>query len=225
MTREVWLQKARELEPLVAKYRDEGERERRLPTPVFEAMCEAGLYKLTLPSRFGGPDEPIGALADVAEELARYDGAVSWNLCIIAGTNMLAEYLSSEGAHEVFGAEPAYAAGSLAPKGKATRVEGGYRVSGRWQFGSGSAQANWFTATCQVTDGEPIVALVPRDQIQIIDTWYTAGLRGTGSNDIVIEDVFVPAERAVPLNMLTTGPGARALHPRRNLETRADAGP
>jgi alkylation response protein AidB-like acyl-CoA dehydrogenase len=151
-------------------------------------------------------------MARVVEELSRQDGAVGWNMMIAGNTSILWSLLSQETAASIIKGDPntVLAGTILAGHGAARPVEGGYRVTGHWPFASGCRQADWMVASCNLLDedahprlgpdGQPAVYafVVPVSDCEILDTWYTTGLRGTGSNDFEINDVFVPEERFFP---------------------------
>ncbi len=215
---EVWLQKARAMAPLVERYRDECERERQMCPPLFEALHNAGLMNLWLPRSLGGTEVNIETLLLVVEELSRQDGAAGWNTMIACESSAFAAFLPEAGARTVFDNPKNVLGGSLQPKGQAIAVEGGYRISGQWPMASGCDHTDWLAGGCLIMDaGHPrmlpsgmpdmLVGLFPRAETKIIDTWFTAGLRGTGSKDIAVEDLFVPAERT--FQMFTT----HAAHP------------
>ena len=204
-----WLEKARALEPLVRELRDEGERDRELPKPVWQAMRKAGLFSMWVPQALGGAEVELETMVRVVEELARQDGSVGWNMMIAGNTSVLWSLLSQEAAASIIKDDPntVLAGTILGGHGEATPVDGGYRVTGHWPFASGCHQADWIVASCHqvdesgnprlTSDGQPAVYafVVPVSDCDILDTWYTTGLRGTGSHDFEINDVFVPEDR------------------------------
>lgn len=212
-----WLEKACRLAPILDKYRDEGERERRLPQPVFEAMRDAGFFRMWMPKRFGGVETDLEALLRVGEEVACHDAAAAWNLIVGVVHNFLLAYLPEQTVEEMLVATPDIViAGAGNPAdASATPVDDGYLVSGKWPLASGCHHANWFFGGSFVfDDGRPrmgpagspelSIFLFPRDQVQILDTWDSIGLRGTGSNHIEATGIFVPEERR--LSILTAVP-------------------
>jgi alkylation response protein AidB-like acyl-CoA dehydrogenase len=190
------------LAPLIAAQAADGRRHARLPQAVADALVERGLYRLWIPRRYGGQELPLPEGLRVIETVARLDGAVGWAVMIGAGGGLFAAYLPQDVAQRLFGPRNALVAGSGARQGTAERVEGGYRCSGRWRYASGAHQATVFTANCRVTQGgepvlaqgEPLVRAMAfrSDQVRIIETWDTTGLRATGSHDMAVEDAFVP---------------------------------
>lgn len=193
------------LRPIIEHYRDEAERERRMPAAVVSAMQEEGLFRLWLPREFGGDEVEMPSYLATIRELSRIDAAAGWMLANTATGAVQAAYLPPEGAREVYGGDDLTAA-SITPRGRAIPVPGGYRVSGRWPLASGSHHAKWFAANCLVFDGEAprmsphgapafTLCFFKAEDVKVLDTWYSTGMRGTGSTDFVIEDVFVPEER------------------------------
>ncbi|HLZ68664.1 MAG TPA: acyl-CoA dehydrogenase family protein [Dehalococcoidia bacterium] len=199
---------ARALAPLIRAHADETERERCLARPVVEALRAAGLYSMYAPRSLGGPEVAIATAARVVEEAARADGATGWNVMLTGDAGVLSGFAATAEARAAFAGKPTpILAGSINALGSLSRVHGGYRVSGRWPFGSGCQQADWFVGggvLCDETgpDGEPQrrQALIPAVEVQIVDTWRTAGLRGTGSHDWTVQDLFVPEGRVMNLN-------------------------
>jgi alkylation response protein AidB-like acyl-CoA dehydrogenase len=187
---------------------------------AFEAIERSGILEMTTPHAFGGPQSGAIAQAQVVEELARYDASAAWNVYIWAGSGVFADYLPESTARDILGVGQHGVVGGSFALGQAQPVDGGFRVSGRWPFASGCHYLTWFAACCVVTDGDrprtvdgaaPDMQLVllPAAACQIIDTWRATGMRGTGSHDFSVDDVFVPAERTFPFVKLLTGPDVR----------------
>ena len=195
------------LAPLILGQREAADREGRLQTAVVEAFQAAGLVGVWAPRSLGGLEATPRAGMEMIEAVARLDGSTAWNLFIWATVAPVFSFLSEAGIDEVFsGGGNVIGAGAQNPPGEAVVVEGGYRVSGRWPFASGSAHATWFTGGCLVTEGgsprmtsaggpEVRAVVFPAGDVQIIDTWQVSGLRGTGSNDIAVQGLFVPEHR------------------------------
>jgi alkylation response protein AidB-like acyl-CoA dehydrogenase len=194
------VERARELAPLIRDAADEAERERRLPARVAEAMAKAGLYRVAAPREFGGEELDPGTQIRTIEAISEADGAAGWNLMIgIETFGLLA--LGFPRGETLFADPSVIVCGSTAAVGRADRADGGYRVSGRWSFVSGCHNAQFVSVlVAPYEEGEPVsdvlpfFAVVPRDEWAILDTWHVAGLRGSGSHDVVIDGVFVPAE-------------------------------
>jgi indole-3-acetate monooxygenase len=186
---------ARELAPSI-------ERERRLPEELVGRLRASGLFRAGAPSRVGAPEAPPGVMLRCAEEVARGDGSTGWCVSIAATSSLLGGWLSGEGLDEVFGNPQNVAAGVWAPRGAARRVDGGYRVSGRWAFCSGVMHSDYLFGGCMVEDrsgGSPTPRVLGMlvSELEVVDSWHTSGLRGTGSHDAVADDVFVPDPRSL----------------------------
>jgi alkylation response protein AidB-like acyl-CoA dehydrogenase len=213
-----WVERVRTLAPIVAQWRDAGEQERHIPRPLFEALCDAGVFTMSAVKAVGGAEVEEETVLQVIEELARQDGAVGWNVMIASNAAIIASYLPAATLREVYSGGPSTVlAGALLPKGAAIPVSGGFRLTGRWTFASGCHQAAWMLGSSTVTaqgtpclrpDGRPDVRtfFVPVEACEILDTWHTAGLRGTGSHDWQVTDVFVPEAQSFPV--LFDGPSA-----------------
>jgi len=179
------------------EFASETEARRALAPEVLAALRESGLLRAGLPEELGGPELSPEAILRSAEAVARGDASAGWCVSIAATSSLLAAYLPDEGAREVFGRPDVVAAGVWAPRGKATTVDGGVVVSGRWAFCSGIPHADWLFAGC-VLDGAALkVVALPKAELDVLDTWHTNGLRGTGSHDAVAREVFVPDHRVL----------------------------
>jgi len=197
---------ARALAPSIRAAAPAIESERRLPEEIVKGMKQAGVFRMTMPQALGGPEaDPITQL-EVVEALSVADGSVGWVAMIGSDGGFYCAHLAEQVARELYQDPDVVTASVLVPRGRARRVPGGYRVSGRWAFGSGSLHAEWFVGGCLVFDGDAPVAgpeghpqtlmtYFPAAQCEVFDTWHTTGLAGSGSHDWGVEDVFVPAER------------------------------
>jgi indole-3-acetate monooxygenase len=187
------------LAPAVRAARDEAERTRQTPPELAAALTRAGVYQMFLPRSVGGPETPPLTAFRVVEELSRHDGSVGWCAMIATALSLNVGKLPPEVGRQLAGTPADYrGAGSARVGGTASAVPGGWRVNGRWNFSSGIQNANWLYCTCTETcDGPPVLrgVWVPRAQVTIVDTWSVMGMRGTGSQDFTVDDVFVPAER------------------------------
>lgn len=185
------------------------EGERRLPAEAVSALVHAGVFKLIVPRIYGGSETSVGTLLAVIQEVARADGSAGWCTMIGATSGLMSVFLEDDVAREVYGPADAITCGVFAPMGRAAPVEGGYRVSGRWPFASGCEHCAWRMGGTLVTGDAPqllpsgapdVRSMLFRDnETRVVDTWRTAGLRGTGSHDIEVNDVFVPASRSFSL--------------------------
>jgi indole-3-acetate monooxygenase len=197
---------ARELAPAT-------ERARQLPAELVAQLRASGLLRAGAPRTVGAAEAPPAVTLRCAEAVARGDASTGWCVSIAATSSLLAGWLGEEGRAEVFSDAGSVAAGVWAPRGKAHRVEGGYQVSGQWAFCSGIMHSDYLFGGCLVVDdseGQPTprVLGIPLSELQIIDTWHTSGLRGTGSQDALADDVFVPERRSLWLLDPPTSEGA-----------------
>lgn len=190
---------------LAARHKAEGDRLRQLPPALAEAFYRHDVYRLILPRDLGGANvDPLDYL-DLVEQVARVDGSTAWNLAIGAGSGLYAGYLPVERSRPMFADASSCIAGAYAPFGRGEIVEGGYRVSGHWGWASGVAQARWMVFGFRVvaqgetngTDEKPPEirqALAPREAFRVLDTWHVNGMRGTGSTEYEVNDLFVPSD-------------------------------
>jgi alkylation response protein AidB-like acyl-CoA dehydrogenase len=187
------------LAPLVEEHRASFDRDRRLPDAVFRALAEAGLFRLWLPSAMGGPELSPAEFMRVVEVASAMDGSIGWIVANGGGMSRVAGYLPESIAHEWFADPYAFIVSATGAIGSAEPVAGGYRVTGRWPFGSGASHATRFMGLAAASDGgnnnrPPICCYFAREQVTIHDTWHVSGLRGTGSSDFEVKSAFVPAE-------------------------------
>jgi indole-3-acetate monooxygenase len=192
------LTRATEIADLARGMADEIDTARRLPTELVEALRDSGLLRAGAPLEVEALELPAGTALRCAEEVARGDASAGWCVSIGITSTLLVAYLPPTSRDELFGGGRGLAAGVWAPQGKARRVPGCMVVSGRWAFCSGITHADVLFAGCVLEDKPAVVAL-PTDQLQILDTWHTLGLRGTGSHDSVADEVFVPDERVLSI--------------------------
>ena len=197
------LERARHAAAQIAPRADEIEAARRLPASVVDALVEAGVLKLLVPRAHGGAEASLATMVAAVEAIARADGSAGWCAMLGASSALMCGFLPDHEARAIYGADDAFTCGVFAPMGRATPVEGGFRVTGRWRFASACQHAAWCMGGTLVDgdvlpNGAPNVRsmLFPASAIQIHDTWDTSGLRGTGSHDFAVEDVFVPAARS-----------------------------
>lgn len=197
---------ARALAPKAQAAAEQAERERRLPEEVVQGMIAAGLPNMLVPQTLGGGEVHPATMVRAIEELAIGDGAAAWCAIIAATSGIPAAYMDEGAAREIFGPD-VVVGGVFAPRGKATRVAGGYSASGRWPFASGCQHCTWLQGGTLTSPGgdspdeRPAfhLMLFPAEDVEIIDTWSVSGLCGTGSHDIEVRDLFVPESRAVSL--------------------------
>ena len=204
--------RVRALQPLLREHAADAELHRRLPDVLSDALTEAGLFRLLTPARFGGYACDLHTLIKVAETLGETDGSASWLTSIGATAAWTISQLGSPQAQEeILGANPdARLAGSAAP-GTARRVDGGLHIDGRWPYASGAHHADWALLAATVTDGSENevdggMCAIPMNQLHLEQSWCTVGMRGTGSDTVVAENVFVPNHRVIPMNVITGEP-------------------
>jgi alkylation response protein AidB-like acyl-CoA dehydrogenase len=213
MTHEL-LSAVERIRPVIQAHAAAAETERRLPGAVYDAMYDAGLFAMLAPRAHGGLEvHPVEAM-QVWEAVARVDSAAAWNLAMNQAISAYAAWLSPEGARELFRDGPATTAGALNPPAAAIRAEGGWRVTGQVPFGSGCHNARWLAMPAvESEDGRPKIdpqtgvaapfaVFFPRDRAKILDTWHTLGMRGTGSTDYAVQDLFVPDHLTAPVGPL-----------------------
>jgi alkylation response protein AidB-like acyl-CoA dehydrogenase len=189
---------------------DEG---RRLPVDLVRSLTDAGLFRFWVPEVYGGPEAPVLDGLDTFIELARHDAATAWCVFIANTTALLSAFMEPACASDVFGRPDAITGGFAQPMGRATCVDGGLRVSGRWQWGSGTQHCTHVGGGILVVDEEGRSApradgfrtgfafFDPTD-VEFLDTWHVLGLRGTGSTDYAVHDAFVPEGRWADLGTL-----------------------
>jgi alkylation response protein AidB-like acyl-CoA dehydrogenase len=194
----------RRIAPLIHERRDTFDQLRRLPDDVFEALADAGLFRLWLPRAIGGPGLSPFEFMRVVEAASALDGSVGWLVGNGGGMSRVGGYLGKAVTRDWFSDGRTFVAAATGAVGTATRVAGGYRVTGRWPFGSGAHHASLFMVLAAESPEAPrLCCYVGRDDVIIIDNWLVSGLRGTGSCDFELRDVFVPAAHVHPLLDLT----------------------
>src|SRR6516165_9954187 len=205
------IEAARRIAPVIREHNSEAERERRLSPPVLAAMHETGLLRMCTPRSLGGLEADPLTRALVIEEISSHDTAAGWTLANPLDWAYLCARLPDAGAEEIYSrsANVVIAAQFGRPM-QAVPVPGGYRITGRAPFVSNCHDANWIATSAVVTtgaqtgpagDAEPELVMVylPRDSCEVIDTWHVMGMRGTGSHDVAVSDIFVPNARAFPI--------------------------
>jgi alkylation response protein AidB-like acyl-CoA dehydrogenase len=201
--------------PILTEHGPQSEKLGRLDEATVEALRKTRLLRFACPRELGGCEADPVTTMEILEAAARIDGSAGWTLGILALTSAMAgAFLSARTAQQIFANGVPPMAGMIAPRGKAEPVDGGYRVTGGWAFGSGIHHADWVIAGAFLT-GQPLPAgprgagiqmvLLPREQVVIHDNWQVAGLRATGSCDYSIENVFVPDEMTFPLMEMILG--------------------
>lgn len=204
------------IRPIIEEHSPQTEEDRRLAAIVYDAMSDAGLLRILAPAAYGGDEaHPVEAYS-AWEAVAKIDSAAGWNLQIAAAAAGFIAWLPPEGAEEIYSNGPdLVVAGAFFPPGGAVKVDGGWRVTGRTPFASGCHRADWFLMPIVEMDGDtpkldpdtgepaPMAAIFDASEVEIVDTWHTVGMRGTGSADIVVNEAFVPDRRTAPVAPLT----------------------
>jgi 3-hydroxy-9,10-secoandrosta-1,3,5(10)-triene-9,17-dione monooxygenase len=202
--RSALIARAANIRSILEESAEETDAGRRLASAAVAALRANGMCRLMVPKRFGGYQTDIRTYIEVMAEIGRGCGSSAWVSSLINVCAWLASLFPEQAQRDIWGANPdAWVAGSLAPIGEATPVAGGWRVSGRWPWASGSLHAQW--AACGIhmknEQGEMAnlgLSLMPMADVSIEDTWFMVGMKGTGSNTIVAEHVFVPEHRFLP---------------------------
>lgn len=215
---------ARQLQPLLAEYADECEQKRCVPAPVIEALRHAGLFRMMAPKRAGGPGCDLMTHVETVAALARGCVGAAWSFGILSGVTATLSGLGAEATKRIFEAGDELACSVSSLTGTAVAVDGGYLVSGTWNYGSGCLHASWALNGVRFLDSAGTVldtgfALVPlRDAaVEIRDTWHVLGVAGSGSNTIVAQEVFIPSALAL---RSAERPSAQALLEMEGLEPR-----
>jgi alkylation response protein AidB-like acyl-CoA dehydrogenase len=199
---------AKDFAPQIQRHRQEIERKRTLPAELVSDMTTAGFFSLWLARAFEGPELDFIGFARVVEELSRADGSVGWCAMVAAVYSRLSGFFTQDVGLEIFQNGASRLAGTINPTGKAVAVPGGFLVTGRWGYGSFVEHSHWTIGNSIVHDGEtprsqsngaPDIRfmIIPTEKVEVLDNWRVAGLRGTGSHDFQVRDVFVPDEHSV----------------------------
>lgn len=206
--------KARALLPRLRERAARTEELRHLPPETEKDLHDAGLFRMLQPRRIGGAELDYVALIDCADLLGQADASVAWNLANLASHHWMLGMFQPTAQDLVWGRDPdaLIASSFIFPAGRATRVEGGYRLHGSWPFSSGVASCAWnMLASVVYSDDEADgieyrIFLLPKADYKVLDTWNVAGLRGTGSCDVEVRDAFVPDDMTVAVGDLDGGP-------------------
>ena len=195
--------RARELGAEIAAAADEIERTQRIPGPLLQRLHDSRLFSMLLPRSAGGDETEPAIYVAAVEELARHDASIGWIAFVTNSSALIAAYLEPAVVSAVFADPRSTIAWGPPNASQARAVDGGYRLSGRWDFASGCRQARWMGAHCHVLEadgtprlnrfGRPTVRtlLFPADKATLLDTWRTIGLRGTASDSYSVDDLFV----------------------------------
>jgi alkylation response protein AidB-like acyl-CoA dehydrogenase len=216
------LARAKAVAPLLRERAGDIESNRRLPADVVELLRDTGVFRMGFGRSWGGPALNSMEQTEVIEALAYGDAASGWCAMIGSDSGLYAQFLDESVAREMFTSLDMVTAGLLFPAGKAEIVPGGYRLTGRWSFGSGITHADWVISGAFIyRDGQPEPSaegdphdsklfVVPRSDVEVFDTWHSTGLAGSGSCDYATVDVFVPDERTITFDTVRNGEGPLA---------------
>ncbi|HEX3781177.1 MAG TPA: acyl-CoA dehydrogenase family protein [Pseudonocardiaceae bacterium] len=218
MTTQQFRAEARALVPVLATHAARTEQDRRLADDSLKALWDAGMLRLGTPRAHGGHGVGVRTATEVCAELARGCASSSWLVGIAYGGNLFASQFADEVRDAIWADNPdAFVCGAANPSGTVRPVPGGLVLTGAWPWISGILHARWLVLGVQWSDGSDGevhrgLALVPTESVELRDTWYMAGMRGTGSNTAAAEDLFVPEQRVLTFDDLATGVSARR-HP------------
>jgi alkylation response protein AidB-like acyl-CoA dehydrogenase len=197
------LDRIRTLQPLIERHATQGEQDRRVVEESITALAAAGAFKVAQPRRYGGYQATVRAILDVSAAVAEADGGTGWVVALANVCAWLTGLFSERAQDEVWGATPdALVSGVLNPSCESVKVDGGFRLTGRWYYNSGSWHSSWAILGFPIVnaDGDLVdqgLALIPFSELAIEETWFVAGMSSTGSNCLIASDVFVPEHRVM----------------------------
>ena len=202
-----------DLRPQLVNAGSEGDQLRRIQPAAFDALAATGAFGISAPKRFGGLAANTGEAHAVARAIGRGDGSASWVHCILNSGAWVVSLMDDRAQDDVWGRDKilrSFISIVLATTSDAKPVKGGYRVTGRWAYGTGSLHADWSLLGIPLKDAKGAVvdaglALIPTSELGVDDNWYVAGMKGTGSVTQVADDVFVPEHRVFPLTAAVEG--------------------
>ena len=212
------VRRARALAPALRERADRAESGRQMEKDTLADLHRAGLFRFHQPRRWGGMELPFVAIFDIPFEIARGCASTAWNVANLGIHHWMLALYDERAQAEIWGSDPdaLIASGIAYPQGNGRRVDGGFVVSGFWNFSSGVDPATWNMLAVTVRDGDRVVdhrmCLVPRGEYEIVDDWHVVGMRSTGSKSVRAKDVFVPEHRALCMYLARGGtefPGAR----------------
>jgi 3-hydroxy-9,10-secoandrosta-1,3,5(10)-triene-9,17-dione monooxygenase len=207
------LARAEALVPVLRERAAQAEELRRIPDETIEDLHRTGLFRILQPKRVGGSELPFRSMVELVSVIGRGDGSTAWVLANLAAHHWLLGMWPKQAQDEVWGQSPDNLIGSalIFPRGRASKVDGGYTLTGRWPFSSGVDAAAWNLIGAIMQDQEtgatqPRIFVLPASDYTIIDTWHVIGLGGTGSKDVAVDDVFVPDYRSIAVEQIVGGP-------------------
>ena len=202
-TTEELVARIRELHPLLERNAPQGEQDRRVVEESITALADAGIFKIAQPRRYGGYEMSVRTQIEVSATVAEADGGTAWVVTLLNQCAWMTGLFPEQAQDDVWKDDPdARISGVITPSSRSVKVEGGFRVNGRWYYNSGSWHADWAVLGMPVVDdaGEAIdhgIALIPRTDLDFEETWFVAGMRSSGSNCLIAKDVFVPEHRII----------------------------
>lgn len=206
------VKRARDLIPLLAAHAAEAERQRKPVDSVIQAIADAEIYKLMVPKCYGGLELDMDTFFEVGVALGEGDASTAWVSNFYIEHNWIFSQFPEKFQKELFASRTyVLAPAMISPSATVKREKGGFRINGRWQWGTGIMHGGWvIPAATEITpDGKPNPRwfALPKSEVSVDDTWYVDGMIGTGSNDVVIDNVFIPEERAVSMREMMGGHG------------------
>jgi alkylation response protein AidB-like acyl-CoA dehydrogenase len=214
------MRRAAAISPTLAEHARECDAARKLTTESMATVISAGMFRIPQPCRVGGYELSLRTLADAVTCLSQACPSSGWVLMVMGAHHWCMGSFSEAAQDEVFGdGRDGLVAGTLSSQGTARPAEGGFRVDGRWQFCSGVDHAHWVMLGCAdpATRRPSVHVVVPRAEIEVDDTWHVMGLQGTGSKDVLADDLFVPAHRTIDTRILFRGTSPHAANHATNL--------
>lgn len=200
-----------DLNPLLAANAAKGEQDRRVVEESISALTDAGMFKVAQPKRYGGYETSIRTMLEVSAAVAEADGGTAWVVALSNVCAWMVGLFPEQAQDDIWKENPdAKVSGVLSPTAETVKVDGGYRVTGRWYYNSGSWHADWAGLGIPITDdnGQPVdqgMALIPRSALDLEETWFVAGMKSSGSNCLIAQDVFVPEHRVVSVPAAIAG--------------------
>ncbi|HEX8868747.1 MAG TPA: acyl-CoA dehydrogenase family protein [Lentzea sp.] len=202
-----FVEAAAALKPVLERGQAAGDRDRRLTDEVMAAMRDAGMFRMFVPESLGGVELGLRTSVDALAALAHGDPSASWVVMILGAADLVVAQLASEAQQEIYADGPdTHVCVVLTPHATAERVNGGWRLSGEWVPASGCLHSSWGVFGFPIAEGDAGVAAIPFSELRVKDTWHTVGMRATGSNLVVGQDLFVPDHRVMRLADAVAGP-------------------
>jgi alkylation response protein AidB-like acyl-CoA dehydrogenase len=211
-TRRQLVERVSQLAPLLRRNAAWSEENRQIHDESIEALADAGVFRMRAPLRYGGYECDTATLVEVGAALGAADGSTGWAASVYWIPTWMAGLFPDAVQDEVFSTRDVRVCGTLSPGGTAVPADGGVVLDGRWGFITGARHSHWQEVIAVLLDPAgpptPFAALVPMSDLEIVDDWHTAGLRGTGSVTTTASGVFIPQERVLPLGALIQGAGS-----------------